>query len=111
MQVNTTRGVKDIPRGEIERPGHTLNTSRLTEEDMVYIDEEGPEIVGVLPATGYYAVIRDEGTIPLVVWVAEDSGRMYGVVFDEDGRIDLVENDAEQIRGFAGYTNQANKQR
>ncbi len=105
MPINTTSGA--IPRPE-ERAGHTLNTSRILEEDLRYEDEE-PEILAVLPGAGWCAVIG-EGAVPLVVFVALDSGKMHGVVVGaEDGRIDLT-NNVEDHPGFTGYE-QANNER
>ena len=101
--LNTTRGA--VPRPG-ERVGRTLNTSRLVEEDLRYEDEE-PEIIAVLPATGWVAVLG-ETVVPLVAWVAEDSGRMYGVSLGDAGRVDLVENDVEKLSGFSRYE-QANE--
>jgi len=75
-------------------------TSRVTDEDMVY-EDEGPEILAVLPATGWAAVVGGE-VVPLVVFVALDDGRLYGVAVDNDGRIDLTEN-VSTYAGFTGY--------
>lgn len=102
MPINTTGGA--IPRPG-EGVGHIVNTSRVVEEDMVY-EDEGPEIISVLPGQGWHATIKDEDglrTIPLACFVAEDTGRMYGASVGEDGRIDLVEGDVEKRPGFAGY--------
>lgn len=101
MPVNTTRGPVPIPRGERSPVGHTINTSRVVEEDMTYEDEE-PEIISVLPGTGWHAVVNGEG-IPLVAWVAMDDAKMYGVAVGEDGRVDLVEGDVEKLDAFTGY--------
>lgn len=68
---------------------------------MVYEDEES-EIISVLPATGWHAVLGD-GAVPLVAWVAMDDASMYGVAVGEDGRIDLVENNVEKLAGFVRY--------
>jgi hypothetical protein len=99
--VNTTCGPVEVGSTAYEQ----INTSRIIEEDMSFEDEE-TEIISVLPATGWQAVIEDPAdtrTIPLVVWVAEDTGRLYGVGLGEDGRIDLVENDVEKLDGFFRY--------
>ena len=98
MVLNTTTGPAAVPRGTRE---HVINTSRVTEENMQYLDEE-PEIIAVLPATGWHAVVGD-GAVPLVAWVAEDSGRMYGASLGDDGRIDLVAGDVEALPGFVRY--------
>lgn len=101
MTINTTRGA--IPRPE-ERPGHTLNTSRVLEEDLVYEDEE-PEILAVLPGVGYHAVVKGgdgERAVPLVAFVALDSGKMHGVAVGANGLIDLTEN-VEDLDGFVRY--------
>ncbi len=97
MVLNTTSG----PRPKGDPNGHVINTSRIVEEELVYEDEE-PEILAVLPATGWTAVVGGE-VAPLVAFVAVDSGRMYGVGIGEDGRVDLVESDVEKQDGFTGY--------
>jgi hypothetical protein len=56
MQVNTTRGPV-----EVDPTYRYVNTSRITEEDMSFEDEE-PEILSVLPGTGWQAVV--EGNEP-----------------------------------------------
>jgi hypothetical protein len=94
--VNTTSGPVAVPQGDYER---VVNTSRVTEEDLVYTDED-PEILAVLPATGWHAVVGGD-TVALAAFVALDTGRMYGVAVD--GRIDLVEGDVEKDPGFSGY--------
>jgi hypothetical protein len=97
VPINTTAGAISRPE---ERAGHTLNTSRAVEEDLTYEDEE-PEIISVLPATGWTAVIGEDA-VPLVAFVGMDSGRMYGVVVGEDGRIALTES-VEDSPGFTRY--------
>ena len=94
--INTTNGPQ-----RIDPPAHHVNTSCVVEEDLQYVDEE-PEILAVLPANGWAAVVGDD-VLPLVAFVALDSGRMYGVPLDKAGRVDLVENDVEKRSGFAGY--------
>lgn len=95
--INTTSG----PRPKGDPNGHVVNTSRIVEEELVYTDEE-PEILSVMPGTGWHAVVEGEA-VPLAGFVAMDSGRLYGVVVGEDGRVDLVENDVEKQDGFRGY--------
>ena len=111
--VNTTKSVHGEPRGTREEvtpnasPAHTINTSAVVEENLEYIDEpEEPEILAVLPGGDYHAVLEQEDvqrTVPLVAWVAEDSGRMYGVALGEDGRVELLEGDVEKLDGFVRY--------
>jgi len=98
--LNTTNG--PVPKNPEQHPAHTLNTTRVIEEDMVYEDEEA-EIAFVLPAAGWAAVVGGN-TVPLVAFVALDTGRMYGASLGDDGRVDLLENDVEKHPGFAGYT-------
>lgn len=81
-------------------------TSRVTDEDMVYEDEE-PEIISVLPAAGWAAVVG-ERRLPLVVFVAMADGKLYGVVVGPDGRVDLT-NSVEQHPGFTGYIQTTNE--
>jgi hypothetical protein len=95
--INTTSGPVEIPKGVRER---VVNTSRVVEEDLRYEDEES-EILAVIPATGWQAVVEGE-IAALVAFVAMDDGKMYGVAVDEDGLIDLTAS-VEERPGFAGY--------
>jgi hypothetical protein len=95
--INTTNGPVAVPRGTHE---HVINTSKIVEEDMTYIDEE-PEIISVLPAAGWHAVVGED-TVPLVAFVAMDSATMYGVAVGEYGHIDLTDS-IEEAPGFSGY--------
>ncbi len=95
--MNTTAGPRYI---DSMRPGHVVNTSRVTDEDMEILDEE-PEIIGVLPATGWAAAVG-ERFVPLVVFVAMDSGKLYGVAVGNDGKVDLEES-IEDAVDFNGY--------
>lgn len=103
--VNTTNGPE--PRDPDLRRGHVVNTSRILEEDLQYVDEDPAEIIAVLPAGGWTAALEGEDGLRrialLVAWVAQDSGRLYGVTIGNDGRIDLVEGDVEKIPGFVKY--------
>ncbi len=104
MVINTTDGPRDVPREARHTQAHTLNTSRVLEEDLAYEDEE-PEIAFVLPAGAWHAEFSDAGPVPLVCWVVLDNGEMYGVAGDrwgEDGAISLEEGVGER-RGFVGY--------
>jgi len=99
--INTTNGPREVPRG------HVVNTSRVVEEDLVYEDEP-PEIIAVLGGNGWYAGVGNDA-VPLVAFVALDSGRMYGVVVvGENARIDLTAGDVEKHPEFTGYTRQEN---
>jgi hypothetical protein len=102
MPINTTAG--PIERGP--GAGHVINTSRIVEEDLQYTDEP-PEIVEVLPAAGWCAVVGGEA-VALVAFVALDSGRMYGVAVGENGRIALTE-DVEKLPAFSGYVQTNNE--
>jgi hypothetical protein len=105
--LNTTSGPKQIQKGTREP---VINTSRVVEEDMQYLDEE-PEIISVIPARGWHALI-DVGEslqpVRLVAFVALDTGRMYGVALDGERHIDLVEGDVEKRPGFARYEQTTN---
>ena len=102
--LNTTNG--PVPKNPDQHPSHTLNTSRVLEEDMRHLDEEA-EIAFVLPAAGWSASVNGEA-VPLVAFVALGDASMYGAVIGPDGLIDLSANVAE-TPGFAGYT-QTNEQ-
>jgi hypothetical protein len=96
--MNTTAGPVVFDRS---RPGHVVNTSRVVEEDMRALDEP-PEILSVMPAGDWRAVVGDE-LVVLVAFVALDSGQLYGVAVGPRGRVDLTENNVETYAGFTGY--------
>ena len=102
--INTTNGPRVTPKGVRENvsPAHVVNTSAVVEEDLIYEGEE-PEILSVIPGTGWVATFAGGHQEPLVAWVAEDSGRMYGVVVGEEGRVDYVEDDVEKNADFQRY--------
>jgi hypothetical protein len=104
MVLNTTTGPKEYGR---DRPGHTLNTSRVVEEDLVY-EDESPDILTVLPAGDWCAVVGGVA-VPMPVWVVLDDASMYGVVVGTDGRIDL-NADVEKHPLFSGYKQANNRQ-
>jgi hypothetical protein len=100
--LNTTRGgPAEVPRGTRESTGHVTNTTRIFEEDLVY-EDASPDILAVLPGGGWCAVV-DGDAIPLVCWVALDSGTMHGVVLGENGLIDLTDGNVEKHPNFTGY--------
>jgi hypothetical protein len=100
--INTTSGPREADRHH----SHTLNTSRVLEEDLTYEDEEA-EIAFVLPGDGWHARF-DEGVVPLVAWVVLDDGAMYGVMVGEDGTVDAGES-VEDRDGFVRYEKQEEK--
>ncbi len=103
MVLNTTAGPVEYERS---RPGHVTNTSRVVEEDMQYLDEE-PEIIAVVPATGWAAAVGEK-LVPLVAFVALDSAKLYGVAVGNDGLVDLEDNieDAVDFNGYHQATNE-----
>ncbi len=103
MVLNTTAG--PVERGP--GAGHVINTSDILEPpQMEYTDEE-PEILVVLPATGWSAVVGER--LPLVCFVALDDGHMHGVAVGEDGKVDLVEGNVEK-RSFVRYEKISDKE-
>ena len=103
--LNTING--PVPRNPEQHPAHTLNTSRVVEEDMQHLGEEA-EILAVLAATGWSASVNGEA-VPLVAFVALDDATMYGVAVAEDGCIRLTDN-VEDTRDFRGYTQTNDKE-
>ncbi len=98
MPINTTAGPVSV---DPDPPRH-INTSDVLEPPrMEYLDEE-PEIISVLPATGWHAVVGGEA-VALIAFVALDSGRMYGAAVGNDGWVDLVEGNVEDRKGFVRY--------
>jgi hypothetical protein len=96
--INTSDGPKQY---DPTRPGHTLNTSAVVEEDLQYLDEE-PEIIAVLPGGDWCAVIAGEA-VPVVAFVALDDASVYGVAVGVDGLINLTTGNVEELDGFTGY--------
>ena len=96
--INTTRGPKQY---DPTRSGHTLNTSRVVEEDLIFEDEE-PAILAVVSAGDWCALIADEA-VPMPVWVVLDDASVYGVVIGEAGLLDPLDS-VETRPGFTGYT-------
>ena len=101
--INTSNGPVVV---DPDPPRH-INTSSILEEDMQYLDG-APEIISVLPATGWHAVVGGEA-VALIAFVAMDDGRMHGVAVDEDGRVDLTE-DVEKHPAFSGYVQTNHKE-
>ncbi len=95
--INTSGGPKQYD----PRPGHTLNTSRLTEEDLTYEDAE-PEILAVVPGGDWCAVIAGEA-VPVVAFVVLDDASMFGVAVGSNGLINLTTGNVEELAGFTGY--------
>ncbi len=95
--INTTDGPREVPRGEARH----INTSRLLEEDLQYLDES-PEIIAVVAGGNWCAVIAGED-VPLPLWVVLDDGSAYGVVIGADGLLDPLDS-VETRPGFSGYT-------
>jgi len=94
--INTSAGPVTI---DPEPPRH-IATTRIYDEDMHVLDED-PEIVSVVPAIGWAAAVG-EALVPLVVFVALDDGRLYGVAVGNDGKVDLEDN-IEKAVDFNGY--------
>ncbi len=105
--INTTNGPAAAPRGTRESTGHTINTTRILEEDLTYVDAE-PEILTVLPGGDWCAIVEGVA-VPLVVWTVLDDGSVYGVAVGADGRIDLTDS-MEQHPGFVRYEQANNRQ-
>jgi len=106
--INTTAGPVEVaPHGP--GAGHVINTSRVTEEDLTYLDEE-PEIIAIVPGTGWQAVVEGDELVALVAFVALDDASMYGVAVGPRGRVDLVEDNVETYPGFTGYTQTNHKE-
>jgi hypothetical protein len=105
MVLNTTNGAVEVPRGTRSH----INTSDLLEPPkMEYLDEE-PEIVSVVSAGGWQAVIGGE-PVALAAFVALDDASMYGVAVDEGGRINLTTGNVELLDGFTGYAQTPNNE-
>jgi len=98
-KVNTTDRPREVPDGG-EGARFVVNTSRVLEEDLEYVDEEA-EVAFVVP-TGPWCALVDGDEVPLVCWAVLDSGEVYGVVVGEDGKVD-VNNSVEELDGFQTY--------
>ncbi len=103
--INTTTGPVEVDPATRD---HVVNTSDLFEPPkMQYVDEE-PEIIAVVPGTGWCTVIGEEA-VPVVAFVALDDASMFGVAVGANGRIDLTDS-VEKHPNFTGYT-QTNPER
>jgi hypothetical protein len=76
-----------------------VNTTAVVEEDLTYTDEE-PEIVHVVPGTGW-GVKLGERVEPVLFFCVVDTGRAYPVVVAGDGTTD-INDDASQDETFQG---------
>jgi hypothetical protein len=81
------------------RPGHTVNTSRVTEEDLQSLDEN--EVIHVVAATGWVAQFEDGSERPLVCWAVLEDDTAHCVIVSH-GEIDVSESVADED-GFVGY--------
>ncbi len=106
MPINTTAGPVSV---DPDPPRH-INTSRVTEEDLTYLDEEA-EIVHVLSARGYAATFEDGHREDLVFWVVNGEGEVFGATLNDDGRVDLVEGNVEDRKGFVRYERTNDKEK
>ncbi len=100
--INTTRGPAEVPRGT---RSHINTTSLLEPPDLVYEDEPA-EILAVLPAGDWCAVVEGVA-VPMPLWVVLDDGSAYGVAVDEGGRVNLS-NNVENNPNFVRYSRGAN---
>ncbi len=107
MIVNTTGG----PREPTPTPGRHVNTSRIVEEDLEYLDEE-PEIAHVLPGGDWCALV-DGRLVSLVAWVVLADATMYGVAGDrpEKGGTFALDEGVGEREGFRGYVKQTKKEK
>ena len=103
--INTTdslsRGRPAPSPGREDRPGHTINTSRVVEEDLEYIDDPDPEPAQEITARDYHAVREEDGiyrAVPVRSFVVYDDGSLYAV--GADGK-DL-ESTVDEVEGFVG---------
>ncbi len=105
MVLNTTHGPQEVPRGEARH----INTSAILEPPLMSYEDEAPEIISVLNAGDWCAVV-DGDAIPLVAWVALDDASMHGVVLGENCLINLTDS-IEKHPNFTGYkqTNEKEK--
>jgi hypothetical protein len=97
MVLNTTDGPKVVPRGEV---GH-INTSDILEPPKMEYLDEAPEILAVVSAGDWCAVVGGVA-VSMPLWVALDDGSAYGVVIGRDGLLDPLDS-VETRPGFTGY--------
>ena len=101
--INTTNGPAEVPRGTRSH----INTSDILEPPLMTYEDEAPDILAVLPAGDWCAVVGGVA-VPVVAFVALDSGKIHGVAIGEDGRINLTTGNVEELDGFTGYTQTTN---
>ncbi len=103
MVLNTTSGPQEVPRGTRSH----INTTAILEPPLMSYEGEEPEIIAVVPGGDWCALIGGEA-VPVVVFVALDSGKMHGVAVGADGLIDL-NADVETRPHFSGYKQANNR--
>jgi len=86
-----------------------VNTSRVVEEDLEYVDEEEPEVIHVVSAPRWYATFSDGSEHPLAFWAVLEDGKAYGVIVSnsETGGARVVLDASKNVSeepGFTGYT-------
>ena len=112
--INTTENLRrEPPKGVVEAVEteedrqHRVNTSGIYElpprGTLIDADEEEPEIIAVIPATGWLARFENGSTETLVAFVAWDDASMRGV--SGNARRINLEDSVENRPGFAGYIN------
>ncbi len=101
--MNTSNGPVVV---DPDPPRH-VNTSRIVEEDLQYLDEP-PEIVHVLSGAGYVAVFEGGHQEDLVFWVVDDAGEVFGATLSDEGRVNLAS--VEGREGFVRYEKTSDKE-
>ncbi len=97
MTINTTHGPAEVPRGTRSH----INTSAILEPPLMTYEDESADILAVVSAGDWCAVIADEA-VPLPLWVLLDDGSVYGVAIGEDGLLDALDN-VENNPNFVRY--------
>ena len=104
MTINTTDSVGPRKAPEPVEGLPTINTTAIL-DDMEYVDE-GPEVLSVVSAPGWYAGFADGSLLPLVGWAVLDDDSMHGVILEEgEHAIDATKSVAEQV-GFQQYVHE-----
>jgi hypothetical protein len=100
MIINTTSGSR-ANAGPLPSSQRVINTSRVVEEDLEYVDE-GAGIEFVLPGGSWVAEFEGGRREPLVFWAVLDDGRAYGVVLGRDGKVN-AHDDVSRQEDFKTY--------
>jgi hypothetical protein len=101
VESEASLGEEPAPRRMPPEKERVVNTSRVVEEDMEYLDSD--EVLHVIPGHPWVATFKDGTELPLVAWAISESDKGHGVAvsYSETGtpRLDV----SESVAGLPGF--------